>query len=144
MVEVNTVLLIGLGIAASAVAAWWLRNRSGSITKLADAIEDKIEDATGVDLELDSVVEDIVEAAEDVIKDTHDATKESLEAGDSLSDVADAASDAAADSVKEKVAAVKKLNKDALIAKAEELGLDTSGKKAALIQRITEFYESQQ
>jgi|TARA_Y100000310_G_C20361678_1_gene659271 ABC-type glycerol-3-phosphate transport system substrate-binding protein len=144
MVEMNTLLLIGLGIAAAAVTAWWMRNRGASIKRIADAIEDKIEDATGLDVELDSVVEDVVAAAEDVVGDTHDATRESLEAGDSLSEVADAASDAAAESLQEKVAAVKKLNKDDLMARAEELGLDTSGKKAALIQRITEFYESHQ
>ena len=56
--ETNMMILAGLGIAATAAAGWWMKNRSTTISGLADAIEDKIEDVTGIDLELDDVVED--------------------------------------------------------------------------------------
>jgi len=45
-------LLTGLGVAGAAVAGWWLKNRGKTIEQIADKIEDAIEDATGIDVEL--------------------------------------------------------------------------------------------
>ena len=115
--ETNMMILAGLGIAATAAAGWWMKNRSTTVMQIADTLEDKIEDLTGIDIELDGVVEDVIEAAEDVVGDIHDTAKDSLESGDSLEDVADLT-----------VAVLKE--------RLTELGLSVKGKKADLVKRL--------
>jgi hypothetical protein len=115
--ETTTLILAGLGIAATAATGWWMKNRSTTVLQIADTLEDKIEDLTGIDIELDGVVEDVVEAAEDVVEDIHDTAKDSLESGDSLEDVADLT-----------VAVLKE--------RLTELGLSVKGKKADLVKRL--------
>jgi len=130
----NTMLLLGLGFAASAVSAWWLKNRGKTISEIADKIEDVIEDATGIDVELDSVVETVVSSAEDVAEDVQEAVEESLESGDSLSEVLEDAVEAAQDAVD--VDALQASTVAELKAQLKELGLPVSGKKADLVARI--------
>ena len=123
--ETNMIILAGLGLAVSAAAAWWMKNRSTTISSLADAIEDKIEDVTGIDLELDDVV----------------AVEDSLEAGDSLEDVADQAADAAAEAIEDvelDLDAIADLTVAALKLRLKELGLPVTGKKAELVKRLVE------
>lgn len=139
--ETNMMILAGLGIAATAAAGWWMKNRSTTISGLADAIEDKIEDVTGIDLELDDVVEDVVAEAEEVAEEVLEAVEDSLEAGDSLEDVADKAADAAAeaiDDVEIDLDALEDMTVAALKEKLKEVGLPISGKKADLIKRLVD------
>ena len=76
--ETNTLIVIGIGLIASAVAGWWYKNKGNLLKKVTDELEDKIEDITGVDVELDDVVEDLVSAAEDVVDEVHDTVVDSL------------------------------------------------------------------
>ena len=117
VMETTTLILAGLVIAATAATGWWMKNRSTTVMLIADTLEDKIEDLTGIDIELDGVVEDVIEAAEDVVEDIHDTAKDSLESGYSLEDVADLT-----------VAVLKE--------RLTELGLSIKGKKADLVKRL--------
>ena len=139
--ELNTMLLTGLGVATAAAAGWWLKNRGKTIEQIADKIEDAIEDATGIDVELDGAVETVVNAAEDVVEDVVDAVEDSLEAGESIEDVVDAAADAATESATEAVEDLKTLTVAQLKDRLKELNLPISGKKADLLARLQEALE---
>ena len=139
--ETNMMILAGLGIAATAAAGWWMKNRSTTVMQIADTLEDKIEDLTGIDIELDGVVEDVIEAAEEVAEEVLEAVEDSLEAGDSLEDVADKAADAAAeaiDDVEIDLDALEDMTVAALKEKLKEVGLPVTGKKADLIKRLVD------
>ena len=139
--ETNTLIVIGIGLIASAVAGWWYKKKGNLLTKVADELEDKIEDITGVDVELDDVVDDLVSAAEDVVDEVHDTVVDSLESGDSLAEVVDDAVEAgqeAVDNVEIDVDALKDMTVAALKERLKEAGLPVSGKKAELIERLLE------
>jgi len=139
--ETNTIILIGLGLIASAVATWWYKNKGNVLKKVADELEDKIEDITGVDVELDDVVDDLVSAAEGVVDEVHDTVVDSLESGDSLEEVvsdAKVAGEEAIDNVDIDVDAIKSLTVSALKERLKAAGLPVSGKKAELIERLLE------
>tara|TARA_Y100000389_G_C17252342_1_gene408739 strand:- start:226 stop:657 length:432 start_codon:yes stop_codon:yes gene_type:complete len=139
--ETNTMILIGLGLIASAVATWWYKNKGNVLKKVADELEDKIEDLTGVDVELDDVVDDLVSAAETVVDEVHDTVVDSLESGDSLEEVvsdAKAAGEEAIDNVDIDVDALKSLTVAALKERLKAAGLPVSGKKADLVERLLE------
>ena len=79
--ETNTLIVIGIGLIASLVAGWWYKNKGNLLEKVVRELEDKIEDITGVDVELDDVVEDLVSVMEDVVDEVHDTVVDSLESG---------------------------------------------------------------
>ena len=102
-------------------------------------LEDKIEDITGIDVELDSVVDDVVAAAENVVDEVHDTVVDSLESGDSLEEVvsdAKTAGEEAIDNVDIDVDAIKSLTVAALKERLKAAGLPVSGKKAELVERL--------
>jgi len=130
--ELNTLIIIGLGIAAAAVTTWWATYKKSSLHQLTDTLEDAIEDATGIDIELDEIVDDIVSAAETIVGDIHESVEDSLEDGDSLKEVIDDAVETIdLDSIKSMTVKTLKLH-------LKELGLPTSGKKADLLARLVE------
>ncbi len=132
-------ILAGLGLIVSAVATWWYKNKGNVLKKVADELEDRIEDLTGVDIELDSVIDDVVSAAESVADEVHESVVDSLESGDSLEEVvsdAKTAGEEALDNVDIDVDALKSLTVSALKERLKAAGLPVSGKKADLIARL--------
>jgi len=138
----QTQILIGLGgLAITAIGGWWLKNRGNAVTKIADALEDVVEDLTGKDIELDDVVSDVMDSMEDVVEEASEEVMEALEEGESVSealeevaddvveDVADAVEDLQARLSNLKVAELKQILKSA--------GLPVSGNKLQLIDRLT-------
>ena len=111
-------ILAGLGLIVSAVTTWWYKNKSNVLKKVADELEDRIEDATGLDIELDSVIDEAVLAAETVADEVHESVVDSLESGDFDVD------------------ALKSLTVSALKERLKVAGLPVSGKKADLIARL--------
>jgi len=82
----QTQILIGIGgLAVTAIGGWWLKNRNKTITEIADALEEVVEDLTGRDVELDEVVSDVMEAVEDVVEEAAEEVMEALEDGESVS-----------------------------------------------------------
>ena len=137
--DTNTIILLILGIIATAATTWWLRNKTNLLAKVSDELEERIEDLTGVDIDLDAVVDDVVSAAEEVVEDVHDAVVESLESGDTLGEVVEDAKDAGEESLEDvelDVEALKNLTVAALKVRLKELGLPVTGKKAELIERL--------
>jgi|TARA_R110000824_G_scaffold86655_1_gene214271 polyhydroxyalkanoate synthesis regulator phasin len=137
--ETNMMILAGLGLIVSAVATWWYKNKGNVLKKVADELEDRIEDLTGVDIELDSVIDDVVSAAESVADEVHESVVDSLESGDSLEEVvsdAKTAGEEALDNVDIDVDALKSLTVSALKERLKAAGLPVSGKKADLIARL--------
>ena len=116
--ETNMMILAGLGLIVSAVTTWWYKNKSNVLKKVADELEDRIEDATGLDIELDSVIDEAVLAAETVADEVHESVVVSLESGDFDVD------------------ALKSLTVSALKERLKVAGLPVSGKKADLIARL--------
>jgi len=116
--ETNMMILAGLGLIVSAVTTWWYKNKSNVLKKVADELEDRIEDATGLDIELDSVIDEAVLAAETVADEVHESVVDSLESGDFDVD------------------ALKSLTVSALKERLKVAGLPVSGKKADLIARL--------
>jgi len=116
--ETNMMILAGLGLIVSAVTTWWYKNKSNVLKKVADELEDRIEEATGLDIELDSVIDEAVLAAETVADEVHESVVDSLESGDFDVD------------------ALKSLTVSALKERLKVAGLPVSGKKADLIARL--------
>ena len=116
--ETNMMILAGLGLIVSAVTTWWYKNKSNVLKKVADELEDRIEDATGLDIELDSVIDEAVLAAETVADEVHESVVGSLDSGDFDVD------------------ALKSLTVSALKERLKVAGLPVSGKKADLIARL--------
>ena len=131
--ETNMMILAGLGLIVSAVATWWYKNKGNVLKKVADELEDRIEDLTGVDIELDSVIDDVVSAAESVADEVHESVVDSLE--EVVSD-AKTAGEEALDNVDIDVDALKSLTVSALKERLKAAGLPVSGKKADLIARL--------
>ena len=61
----DTEMMIGLGgLAVTAIGAWWLKNRSKVVAKIEDIVDDveeAIEEATGLDVDLSEVVDEAME-----------------------------------------------------------------------------------
>lgn len=147
--EIDTELIVAaVGFVAVGAGAWWAKKRGSALkalNDLADSAEEAIEDLTGLDVELNEVVEEALEAVESAV--------DTLEDGGSLDDAVDAAVEAAEDikealdDVAEEI--IEDLNENleetlgnmtvtALRDMLKERGLPVSGRKAELIQRLLE------
>ena len=114
-----------------------LRNDKKLRAKLADAVDDieeAIEDATGLDVEISEAVEEVLESVADKAEDVLTDVKEDGELDTDLEEVVD--------EIKEEVLEIGEELKDLTVAqlkdRLKELGLPVSGKKADLISRIIE------
>lgn len=117
---------IGGGLAIIAIAEkLWRDNKETIVNELEDFVEDK----TGLDIELDEVVDSVVETGLDVATDI----AEDGELDTPLSDVAEELAEEVAEDLEK---ALKDMTINALREMLSERGLDTDGKKAALVERL--------
>ena len=124
--EYAEVAAIGGGLAIIAIAEkLWRDNKETIVSELEDFVEEK----TGLDIELDEVVESVVDAGLDVATDiAEDGVLDTP-----LSDVAEELAEDIAEDLEE---ALKDMTINALREMLSERGLDTDGKKVALIERL--------
>ena len=114
----------GLALVAMLEKAW--RNNRDEII---EEIEDFVEEKTGLEIELDDVVDEIVETGLEVATDI-------AEDGKLDSDLGDVAEELAEDIAENLEETLKDMTVNALREMLSERGLDTKGKKAALIERL--------
>ena len=157
--EMMYVLTTVGGYLAGAATSWWVQNRGKVVESLQDAAGDaidKIEETTGIDIPdsiedaIDDAVEDTVDRAEEAIEDAAEAAEEAIEAGD-LEAAAEAVKESLEDTVEEVKADLdvalddlEDLTVTGLRERLVDLGLPTKGRKADLIDRITEYVEGSQ
>jgi hypothetical protein len=114
----------GLALVAMLEKAW--RNNRDEII---EEIEDFVEDKTGLEIELDEVVDEIVETGLEVATDV-------AEDGDLDTPLGDVAEELAEDIAENLEETLKDMTVNALREMLSERGLDTKGKKVALIERL--------
>jgi hypothetical protein len=111
----------------------YFRNKA----KIIDAVDEGIEDLTGLDLSKEDV-EKLVDQAADSIGDI---AEDALAAAEEGKDVADAIRDAVEDEIEEEIGIVidlSELTVKGLKKELKQLGLSTKGKKAELVTRLTD------
>tara|TARA_B110001454_G_scaffold214915_2_gene235470 strand:- start:279 stop:758 length:480 start_codon:yes stop_codon:yes gene_type:complete len=111
----------------------YLRNKA----KIIDAVDDGIEDLTGLDLSKEDV-EKLVDQAADSIGDI---ASDALAAAEEGKDIAEAITDAIEDEIEEEIGIVidlSELTVKGLKKELKQLGLSTKGKKAELVARLTD------
>lgn len=111
------ILLAGIGL----LVLNQIRKNKKALLALVDKAEDKIEDVTGLDIELSEAVEEVLDKA----LDTADELLEDIEEDGELD----------AD-LEEAIEEVKKMTVAQLKASLNEKGLPISGKKAELVERL--------
>jgi len=117
---------IGGGLALVAIAEKLWREHK---TTIVNELEDFVEEKTGLDLELDEVVDSVVDAGLDVATDI-------AEDGVLDTPLSDVAEELAAEVAEDLEEALKDMTINALREMLSERGLDTDGKKVALIERL--------
>ena len=131
MSEYSTYTAVGAGF----TAMYWLylRNR----TEIIDAVDEGIEDLTGIDLSKEDVGKIVDQAADSV----SDIAEDALAAAEEGKDVGDAIRDAVEDEIEEEIGIVidlSELTVKGLKKELKQLGLSTQGKKAELVARLTD------
>ena len=129
MSEYSTYTAVGAGF----TALYWLylRNR----TEIIDAVDEGIEDLTGLDLSKEDVGKIVDQAADSV----SDIASDALAAAEEGKDVGDAIKDAIEDEIEEEVGITIELDEltvKGLKKELKQLGLATSGRKAELVARL--------
>ena len=129
MSEYSTYTAVGAGF----TALYWLylRNR----TEIIDAVDEGIEDLTGLDLSKEDVGKIVDQAADSV----SDIASDALAAAEEGKDVGDAIKDAIEDEIEEEVGITIELDEltvKGLKKELKQLGLATSGRKAELVVRL--------
>ena len=129
MSEYSTYTAGGAGF----TAMYWLflRNR----TEIIDAVDEGIEDLTGLDLSKEDVGKIVDQAADSV----SDIASDALAAAEEGKDVSDAIKDAIEDEIEEEVGITIELDEltvKGLKKELKQLGLATSGRKAELVARL--------
>jgi hypothetical protein len=129
MSEYSTYTAVGAGF----TAMYWLylRNR----TEIIDAVDEGIEDLTGIDLSKEDVGKIVDQAADSV----SDIASDALAAAEEGKDVGDAIKDAIEDEIEEEVGITIELDEltvKGLKKELKQLGLATSGRKAELVARL--------
>jgi len=129
MSEYSTYTAVGAGF----TALYWLylRNR----TEIIDAVDEGIEDLTGLDLSKEDVGKLVDQAADSI----SDIASDTLAAAEEGKDVSDALKDAIEDEIEEEVGITIELDEltvKGLKRELKQLGLATSGRKAELVVRL--------
>jgi hypothetical protein len=131
MSEYSIYTAVGAGL--TFLSYLYLRNKA----KIIDAVDEGIEDLTGLDLSKEDV-EKLVDQAADSIGDI---AEDALAAAEEGKDVADAIRDAVEDEIEEEIGIVidlSELTVKGLKKELKQLGLSTKGKKAELVTRLTD------
>lgn len=129
MSEYSTYTAVGAGFAA----LYWLYLRNKA--KIIDAVDEGIEDLTGIDLSKEDV-EKLVDQAADSISDI---ASDALAAAEDGQEIGDAIKDAIEDEIEEEIGITIELDEltvKGLKRELRQLGLATSGKKAELVVRL--------
>ena len=134
---------IGIALAsyvAGIASNWWWENRKKVLGNIEETLEDKIEELTGLDIELGDVVDEIASSAEEVAAEAVEA----FESGASLEEIKDTIVESAQDEAFEMVEELSALKVSELRERLEAVGLPVKGKKAELITRLAEYLAEQQ
>ena len=110
----------------------YLRNKA----KIIAAVDEGIEDLTGIDLSKEDVEKLVDQAADSV----GDIAEDALAAAEEGKDVAEAIKDAVEDEIEEEIGitiCLSELTVKGLKKELKQLGLATNGKKAELVARLT-------
>jgi hypothetical protein len=128
---------IGIALAsyvAGMASNWWWANRKKITDTIEETLEDKIEELTGMEIELSEVVDDVVSSIEEIAAETAEA----VESGASLEEIKDTLVESAQDEAFEMVEDLSSLKVAELRKRLEAVGLPVKGKKAVLITRLAE------
>tara|TARA_R100000908_G_C3735278_1_gene133401 strand:- start:347 stop:772 length:426 start_codon:yes stop_codon:yes gene_type:complete len=134
---------IGIALAsyvAGIASNWWWENRKKVLGNIEETLEDKIEELTGLDVELGDVVDEIASSAEEVAAEAVEA----VESGASLEEIKDTIVESAQDEAFEMVEELSALKVSELRERLEAVGLPVKGKKAELITRLAEYLAEQE
>ena len=130
------ILLAGVGL----LILNKLRQNKAALMNLVDKVEDKIEEVTGLDIELSEAVEDVVDEALDTAEEVLDDVEEDGELDTDLDEALDEVVEVAKESAEEIVELVEEEVKKMTVAQLKdalkEKGLPISGKKAELVERL--------
>jgi len=129
---------IGIALASYAagmVTNWWWANRKKVTGAIEETLEEKIEELTGIDIELDEVIEEVVSSVEEIVSEA----AEVAESGASLEEIKDTIIESAQDEAFEMVEDLSSLKVAELRDKLRDAGLPVDGKKAELITRLAEY-----
>jgi|TARA_B110000285_G_C15118809_1_gene615822 uncharacterized alkaline shock family protein YloU len=129
---------IGIALAsyvAGMASNWWWANRKKITDTIEETLEDKVEELTGMELELSEVVDEVVSSIEEIASEAAEA----VESGASLEEIKDTIIESAQDEAFEMVEDLSSLKVAELRVKLSDVGLPVDGKKAELITRLAEY-----
>ena len=127
------ILLTGIGL----LVLNQIRKNKKALLALVDKAEDKIEDVTGLDIELSEAVEEVLDkaldTADELLEDIEEDGELDADLEEAIEEVVEVAKENAEELVEEEV---KKMTVAQLKASLNEKGLPISGKKAELVERL--------
>ena len=130
------ILLAGIGL----LVLNQIRKNKKALLALVDKAEDKIEDVTGLDIELSEAVEDVLDkaldTADEVLEDIEEDGELDADLDEALDEVVEVAKESAEEIVELVEEEVKKMTVAQLKDALKEKGLPISGKKAELVERL--------
>jgi DNA mismatch repair ATPase MutS len=130
------ILLAGIGL----LVLNQIRKNKKALLALVDKVENKIEDATGLDVELSEAVEEVIDKALDTAEEILDDVEEDgvldTDLDEALDEVVEVAKESAEEIVELVEDEVKKMTVAQLKDALKEKGLPISGKKAELVERL--------
>ena len=130
------ILLAGIGL----LVLNQIRKNKNALLALVDKVENKIEDATGLDVELSEAVEEVIDKALDTAEEILDDVEEDgvldTDLDEALDEVVEVAKESAEEIVELVEDEVKKMTVAQLKDALKEKGLPISGKKAELVERL--------
>ena len=128
---------IGLALAsyvAGIISNWWWENRKKVLGTIEETLEDKVEELTGLDVELSEIIDEVSASAEEVVSEVVDEA----ESGASFEEIKDTLVESVQDEAFEMVEELSALKVSELRERLEAVGLPVNGKKAILITRLAE------
>ena len=133
---VIVILLAGIGL----LVLNQIRKNKKALLALVDKVEDKIEDVTGLDIEISEAVEEVIDKALDTAEEVLDDVEEDgvldTDLDEALDEVVEVAKESAEEIVELVEEEVKKMTVAQLKASLKEKGLPINGKKAELVERL--------